>query len=108
MRNSLLLLSGLLLSGACRTVESVSISQIPPAALRKQKIVSSASNFVFLSIPFGNSFVERAREDLESQCPTGQIEGILAKHQRTTYFAAIAWNQGVIMEGYCLNGNKKG
>ncbi len=106
MKKMLLLLSGLLFTGGCKTVESISISQIPPAAARKQKIVSSASDFVFFAIPFGNSFVARAREALEQQCPQGQIEGILAKHQNTNYFLGFAGNQGVIMEGYCLNGKK--
>lgn len=108
MKHFFILLSGLMLSGACSTVESISISQIPPESVRKQKISSSASNFVFLAIPFGNSFVAKAREDLERQCPGGAIEGILSKHQNTQFFPAIASKQSVIMEGYCITGLKKG
>lgn len=93
---------------ACMTVSSISTSQIPPAPARKQKVVSSASNFVFLAIPFGNSFVERAREDLERQCPDGAIEGIQTKHQDINYFLGLAGVQEVVMQGYCLGSRKKG
>ncbi len=93
---------------ACMTVSSISTSQIPPASARQAKVVSSASNFVFLTIPFGNSFVERAREDLERQCPDGAIEGIQTKHQDINYFLGIATTQAVVMQGYCLSSRKKG
>lgn len=93
---------------ACMTVSSISTSQIPPAAARQHKVTSSASNLVFLLIPFGNSFVEKAREDLERQCPGGAIEGILAKHQNTDYFLSLVMMQEVEMEGYCLSSRKKG
>lgn len=93
---------------ACVTVSSISTSQIPPAAARKQKISSQASNLVLLMIPFGNSFVERAREDLERQCPNGAIEGIQAKHQNNNYFLGLAVAQEVVMQGYCINARKKG
>jgi curli biogenesis system outer membrane secretion channel CsgG len=93
---------------ACVTVSSISTSQIPPAAARKQKVAASASNLVVLLIPFGNSFVERAREDLERQCPNGAIEGIQAKHQNTNYFLGLAVAQEVVMQGYCINARKKG
>lgn len=93
---------------ACMTVSSISTSQIPPAPARDQKVVSSASNFVFLAIPFGNSFVERAREDLERQCPNGAIEGIQTKHQDINYFLGLLATQEVVMQGYCLDSRKKG
>ncbi len=93
---------------ACMTVSSISTSQIPPAPARQQKVLSSASNFVFLTIPFGNSFVERAREDLERQCPDGAIEGIQTKHQDINYFLGLATAQEVVMQGYCLASRKKG
>jgi hypothetical protein len=93
---------------ACMTVSSISTSQIPPAPARKQKVVSSASNFMFLLIPFGNSFVERARVELERQCPNGAIEGIQTKHQNINYFLGFASVQEVVMQGYCLASQKKG
>jgi curli biogenesis system outer membrane secretion channel CsgG len=91
----------------CLTVASISTSQIPATAARKQKISSSASNVMILAIPFGNSFVERAREDLERQCPQGAIEGIQTKHQDTTYFPVVVTVQEVVMQGYCIS-RKKG
>jgi len=93
---------------ACMTVSSISTSQIPPVAARKQKISSSASNLVLLAIPFGNSFVDRAREDLERQCSQGAIEGIQTKHQDINYFLGLATVQEVVMQGYCLSSRKKG
>lgn len=91
----------------CVTVESISTSQIPPQAARQSRITSSASNLVFLAIPFGNSFVDRARTELEAQCARGRIEGVLAKHQNTNYFLGLIGKQEVVMEGYCLS-KKKG
>lgn len=85
---------------ACTTVSSVSTSQIPPIADRKQKIHSSASSLVILSIPFGNSFPDQARAELESQCPHGRIDGILSKQQSTSYF--LVATQELVLEGYCL------
>jgi hypothetical protein len=108
MKSILSLLFCATLLPSCMTVSSISTSQIPPAAARKQKIVSSASNLVFLVIPFGNSFVERAREDLERQCPEGAIEGIQTKHQDTNYFLGLVTTQEVVMQGYCLSSRKKG
>lgn len=93
---------------ACMSVSSISTSQIPAAAGRKHKITSSASNFVFLAIPFGNSFVAKAREDLERQCPDGAIEGIQTKHQNTDYFLGLAVTQELVMHGYCSSTSKKG
>jgi len=108
MKTFLLFLLSLGFLPACVTVASISTSQIPPAAARKEKVSASASNLVFLLIPFGNSFVERAREDLERQCPNGAIEGIQAKHQNTNYFLGLAVSQEVVMQGYCINTRKKG
>jgi hypothetical protein len=90
------------------TVSSISTSQIPSTPARKHKVMSSASNLVLLTIPFGNSFVERAREDLERQCPEGAIEGIQTKHQDINYFLGLAGVQEVVMQGYCLGSRKKG
>ncbi|WP_141734672.1 hypothetical protein [Oligoflexus tunisiensis] len=108
MKSLVSLMICLTLLPGCMTVSSISTSQIPPAAARKQKVVSSASNFVFLLIPFGNSFVERAREDLERQCPRGAIEGMQTKHQDTNYFFGLASKQEVVMHGYCLSPRSKG
>jgi hypothetical protein len=108
MKNLIVLILSLSFLPACMSVSSISTSQIPPATARKQKITSSASNFVFLIIPFGNSFVERAREDLERQCPDGAIQGIQTKHQNTDYFLGLAFTQELVMHGYCISPRKKG
>lgn len=108
MKSWILALACLSFLPGCITVESISTSQIPPAAARKQKVTSSASNFVFLLIPFGNSFVETAREDLERQCPEGAIEGVQTKHQNLNYFIGLVGFQEVVMHGYCVGSRKKG
>jgi uncharacterized lipoprotein YajG len=108
MKSLVCLLMALTLLPGCVTVNSISTSQIPPAAARKQKVVSSASNLVLFFIPFGNSFVERAREDLERQCPKGAIEGLQTKHQDTNYFIGLVGIQEVVMQGYCLSPRSKG
>jgi FtsH-binding integral membrane protein len=108
MRTFLNLLGLALLATACTTVASISTSQIPQASARHQKVSGSASNLVLLFIPFGNSFVDRAREEMESKCPKGSIEGVLTKHQDTDYFLRLVLIQEAVMEGYCLAPGKKG
>ena len=89
---------------ACKTVRSISISQIPSEAGRKNKIVASASNPIIFLVPFGSSFPDNARQELLDQCPGGAIEGVISKHQTTEYLSVFFMLDEVIFEGYC---NKK-
>lgn len=96
------------LLASCVSVQSVSISPIPPAEARKKLIKSSASNAIVFFIPFANSFIENAREDLEQQCPKGSIQGVLTKHQTTDYFLGLVYTKNIMMQGYCLASNDGG
>ncbi|MCX6132129.1 MAG: hypothetical protein NTX25_24115 [Proteobacteria bacterium] len=93
---------------ACTTVQSISISQIPSASTRNKRITSSASSPIIFAIPFGHSFVERARDDLISQCPNGQIDGVLSKHQSKDYFLSLVLVNEVVMEAYCHTSHREG
>lgn len=108
MKKIFALAAGLTLLSACHTVESISISQLPEMAARKQKIASAASSLIILSIPFGSTFVAEAREGLLRQCPQGAIEGVLSKHETVSYFPGVAVEQRVSMEAYCINAKRKG
>ena len=71
------------------TVGSVSVSQIPDSAQRKSHIRSQASSPMILLIPFGSSYIDNAQSDLISQCPRGDIQGVLAKHESVNYFLSL-------------------
>lgn len=90
------------LSGACTTVTSISVSQIPEAGQRKHVVRSEGSRPIILLIPFGSGFVEDARKDLLSQCPDGKIEGVLSKHEDTNYFLGLVQVSSLKMRGYCV------
>jgi hypothetical protein len=90
------------LSAACTTVTSVSVSQIPEAGQRKNVVRSEASRPIILLIPFGSSFVEKARKDLLSRCPDGAIEGVVSKHEDTNYFLGLVQVASLTMRGYCV------
>jgi hypothetical protein len=89
------------------TVRSISANQVPTQSDRGQKISASDSGLVILLVPFGNSFVESAKERLMAQCPGGSIEGLLTKFQ-ATYVSLIFEKPEVTMEGYCVKAPKNG
>ena len=91
---------------ACKTVESVSVSQIPGPELRRNRIESGSGRAVVFNIPFGSSFAVEAREKLEAQCPKGRIEGLQTKYTSTNYF--VFYMSRVHMSGYCINDTRKG
>jgi hypothetical protein len=94
-------------STGCMTVRSISANQVPPQSDRRQKISASDSGLVILLVPFGNSFVDSAKERLMTQCPGGSIEGLLTKFQ-ATYVSLIFDRPEVTMEGYCVKAAKNG
>jgi hypothetical protein len=98
-----LIISTMLLQMACQTVESISISQIPDTSRRKGEVRSEASSPIILFIPFGTSFIDEAKADLESRCkPPARIEGVVSKHSSTNYFLGLIMSQKVSMSGYCV------
>lgn len=94
-----LLLALLLLSG-CTSLVSVSQTSIPVE--RGHKVSASAKQWTLLGIAFSNEFVNRATEDLKTQCVGGKIEGILTKYDSKYFFPIFV--RRVYVSGYCLEG----
>ena len=92
----------LLLCSSCQTLNTLTVNPIPSVNKRRNLIKSQASTPIVLGIPFGTSFVEAARSNLVSKCRKGEIEGVMAKFQSTSYFFVVV--HSVSMQGYCLKG----
>lgn len=102
---SLCILAGLFLSG-CASVNSVSLTQIPP---QRSKVVSTEkSKTIILGFNFDNDFINTAVEDLKSQCPSGRVTGILTKDETILYFLFFVYKKRVTAEGYCVSGATAG
>lgn len=102
--SKLIFLATWLLAG-CVTVDSISVSQVPAQDARKKIVKASASRPVILLIPFGTSFVEEARKDLQAQCPNGDIEGLVSKQESVAYpFVSIS---RLNLRGYCVEKDSK-
>jgi hypothetical protein len=95
---SLALAALLLTQGACTTLKSFSLTQVP--ADRSHRIEASASSGGLFGIFFSNSFVDELTEDLVKQCPGGRVTGILTKQESTLY---VIWvSRKLVATGYCL------
>ena len=103
MMQRLLIALSLMLTGACTTVSSVSVNQIPVQANRQNPIKAKGSSPIILFIPFGTGFVDEARQDFVSKCARGNIEGTLSKFEVVNYFFSIVAVQRVEFEGYCVS-----
>ncbi len=101
-----LLVGALQFTAACVTAESLSVSQLPPAAARKSVVTAQASKPIIFRIPFGTSHIVGAQQELLQACPHGAIEGVLAKQESTNYFLGFVRVETVSMRGYCVS--KKG
>ncbi|MCL9782296.1 hypothetical protein M9194_12750 [Vibrio sp. S4M6] len=98
MLNRILLLAtvGIILTG-CVQLNTVSLTSVP--AQRGQQIAASASDWNFIGINFNNDIVNEAVANLKKQCPKGNIEGVLTKHQTTGY--VLFFKREIIATGYC-------
>lgn len=92
----------------CKTVESVSISQIPTASQRENKVRASANSPIIFLIPFGSSYIDEARASLLDKCERDEIEGLMSKFETTNYFLGLFVVQRVELEGYCIRRSKRG
>jgi hypothetical protein len=98
----------LLLSFAfsCRSVQSVSLTQIP--AQRDKVVKAEVSKFIFLGLNFNNDFVDGLVDQLKEECKGGQVKGILTKDEVVNYFLMIFYTRQISAQGYCISGNGKG
>lgn len=89
----------LALSG-CTAIQSVSLTQIPEN--RSQEVTAYGTQYSFLGIAFTNHFIDRAMDDLKSQCPRGRLEGVLTEYQETLYL--LIFEREVKVSAYCISG----
>ncbi|MDH5547781.1 MAG: hypothetical protein OEZ43_19555 [Gammaproteobacteria bacterium] len=93
-----MLLIVILLSSACATLNSVSLTQIP--ADRSNFITASAQRYIVLALNFDNKYVEFVEKRLRDKCPGGEIKGILTKDE--TFFFFLFQLKRVTASGYCI------
>jgi hypothetical protein len=99
---------GLLLafqSFGCRSIQSVSLTQIP--SKREKPVVASASRLIFFAFNFDNDYVDTIVSQLKDACPKGQVRGILTKDEVTVYFPLIVHKRDVTAQGFCVQAGKQ-
>ncbi len=95
----ILIVSLLFVITSCSHVASLSQTSIPK---RKGKVVrAEVTNNVILLLNFSNAYVDEISSKLSGQCPKGNVQGILTKHENITYFPIIFHQVKVTAEGYC-------
>ena len=103
MRSLKFILSlGFVLSG-CASVNSVSLTSIPPQ--RSQVVKSEASKVIVLGLNFNNDFVDEVSEGLQAQCPKGKVSGILTKDEVMDYFLYMVYKRRITAQGFCVTSN---
>ncbi|MGB1092283.1 MAG: hypothetical protein ACPGYX_09170 [Oceanobacter sp.] len=91
----------LMLTGGCTSLNSVSLTQVP--ADRSTPVSAEGNQYSLLGIAFTNSFVDRAHEDLQQQCPHGELKGVLTEYDSTLYL--LIMRRTVKVSGYCVEGS---
>lgn len=89
----------LLLAG-CASINSVSLTPIPPE--RKNQVRTERGKVIFLGFNFDNDFVDDVVEDLKRQCPNGKVTGLLTKDENINYFLFFVWKKQITATGYCV------
>jgi hypothetical protein len=84
----------------CASINSVSLTSIP--ATRTNVVRSEAKRMVFLGFNFNNDFIDTMTDDLKSQCPNGQVRGLLTKDETVMYFLFFLYEYRVSATGYCV------
>jgi hypothetical protein len=93
----------LLLLNSCASVNSISLTSVPPQ--RNKVVKSEVSKFIFLGFNFNNDFIDELTNDLKKQCPNGIISGILTKDESISY--VFAHTRKVTATGFCVVGSKE-
>lgn len=84
----------------CVSLNSISQTSIP--AERDKQVMASSSQWTFLGIAFSNTFVNKAVDELKTQCPGGKVQGILTKYDDVYFFPIFV--RRVNVSGFCLAG----
>ncbi len=96
----------LLASGCAYSVHQVYVSDnIPFAALENGEVVKGqGEQFVIFSFTFDSDYVEKARQDLISNCPKGRLTSITTQHSTSLGF--FSWTNKVLIQGLCVSNTK--
>ncbi len=98
-RSSVLLISVLFLT-SCASINSLSLTPIPPE--RTHQVRTEKSKMIFLGFNFDNDFVDSAVDDLKTQCPNGKVSGLLTKDENINYFLYFVWKKQITATGFCV------
>ncbi len=98
----------LLLNGCAYSVHNVYVSGFEPYSPKSEgKVVSAhTEQFVVLGFKDNTDYLETARDELEEQCPKGDIVGIVTEYQTALGF--MSWRHHIYMKGLCTNGRAGG
>ena len=96
----ILLITFALLTQACTHLTTLSVSPIPEN--RSKPIRAESSRFIFMYFNFDTDYVNDMTLRLAQQCPSGDVKGILTKHEQITYFPIFAHRSRVTASGYCV------
>ena len=86
---------------SCASINSVSLTSIPPQA--GHIVTSERSKLIILGLSFDNDYINGMVDDLKSKCPGGQIKGILTKDETYDYFLFLVFSRKVTATGHCLS-----
>ena len=105
MKKNITILAFLALcSGACASLQSVSMTQVPSD--RSRSIQSESSSWGFLGIFFSNSFADDAVKELQDQCPNGRITGVYTKQESRFYVLVL--QRKIQATAFCESTEKSG
>lgn len=90
------------LSGCAHSVHEVYVSDFTPYAKMDQGefVKGEAEQFVVLGFAQDTSYIERAKSQLISKCPSGAISGIST--QISTNLGFFSWTNRALMQGLCV------
>ncbi len=86
---------------ACTYTAAVSQTNIP--IQRNKPVEATVHKFIFLGFNFDNDEVYQLVEKLKTQCPDGQVRGILTQDMRTMYLLFFFWARDTVAKGYCVS-----
>ncbi len=89
-----------LLVSSCASINSVSLTPIPPT--RNAPVRAQKSRVIFLGLNFDNDFVDGVVDELRRQCPNGKVTGLLTKDETINYFLFFVYKKQVTANGYCV------
>lgn len=97
------LLATLLTFTGCAQLNSVSMTPVPTD--RSRPIRAKAHDWVVWGVKFNNDFADNVRSDLQRQCPTGRVTGMMTKHETYLHLYLVIvpfWKRVVETQAYCV------